>query len=267
MQRNFAEVGNEYRLANRVYSTVAIGPDLILNPDHFNTIIDEIINYPIDGVYLIYQHPINEYLINEDFLFVLLDAILSISLSGKEIILGYANHQSIIFYAAGIDKIASGNYRNVRSFDHQNTSERGDEDNLRKSVWYFDGNTFGEYQKPTLDLAYRRRLNHLFGPINNYNQALLSSARPSSIPWGETDAFRNYFFLLYAYCNELTAIPKNLRANFLLEFLIQRRIANQNLANVGFTFGDRGFHNHVESIISALNAFITDRRMDINNLR
>ncbi|MDR3625288.1 MAG: hypothetical protein P4L45_00560 [Ignavibacteriaceae bacterium] len=265
MQRTFAELGNNYRSLHEIYSTLAIGPDLILNPDHFNTIIDEVINYPVDGIYLVFEHPSHDFLLSEEFIYVILDAILSISLSKKKIILGYSNHQSIIFYASGIDYLASGNYRNVRAFDHLNSTDR-DNDNLRKGVWYFDGNTFGEYKIPALGLAFRRNLRNHFGPITNYNSTLLSSNNPTTIPWREPDAFSNYFDLLNHYCSEINNIIKNQRANYLLNFFNSRRDTNQALSNANFNFGDRGFNNHIEGTIAALEAFIRDRSSDIINL-
>lgn len=265
MQRTFSEIGNNFRPNREVYSTLAIGPDLILNPDHFNTIIDELINYPVDGVYLVYEHPANEFLLNEDFIYTLLDAILSISLSNKKILVGYSNHQSFVFYAAGIDFLATGNFRNVRSFDHLNSKDRGNED-LRKGIWYFDGNTFGEYKIPALGLAFIRNLQNHFGPITDFNRALLTSGNPPSIRWQERDAFNNYLDLLYNYCLEINSIPKNQRADYLLNYFASRRDANIRLSSERFNFGDRGFNNHIEDTISALEAFMNDRRSDIPNL-
>ena len=265
MQHKFAEIGNGYRSNHKVYSSVAIGPDIILNSDNFNTVIDELINYPVDGIYLVYEHPSNEFLINEEFVYVLLNAILSISLSNKKILLGYGNHQSLIFFASGIDHLASGNYRNVRGFDHLNSTDR-DNENLRKGIWYFDGNTFGEYKIPALGLAFRRNLRDHFGPVTNYNSNLLSSSNPTSVPWGESDAFTNYLDLMFLYSSGLSNIPKKQRANYLKEFFNLRRTANEALIQERFNFGDRGFNNYVNSTIDALDAFILDRGSDINNL-
>lgn len=265
MQRSFAEIGNNHRPNKEVYSTVAIGPDLILNSDHFNTVIDEVVNYPVDGIYFVYEHPVNEYLLNEEFIYVILDALLSISLSNKKILLGYSNHQSIVLYASGVDYLSSGNYRNVRGFDHLNSTDR-DNDNLRKGIWYFDGNTFGEYKIPALGLAFRRNLRNHFGPQTNYNRTLLTSNNPAAIPWREPDAFNNYLDLLHRYCGDINSIPKNQRAEYLLNFLISRRDANIALGNDGFNFGDRGFNDHIDGTIAALEAFMSDRNLDIMNL-
>ena len=264
MQRTFADIGREYREEYEVYSTLSLGPDLILNSDHFNSILDETINYPVDGVYIIYEHQVRQEMLNEEFLYVMLSAILSLSLSGKKIILGYGNQQSSIFYAAGADYLASGNYRNVRSFDHTNLMEQDSE--RRKSVWYFDGYSFGEYKIPTLSLAFRRGLRDNFGPITNYNMQLLSAANPTLAGWREPDSFRNYFDQLYQLCNMLSGLPKNARALRLVRVFSDIQTTIERLTSRGFNFGERGFNGVINATQAALSAFITDRGTDIQNL-
>ncbi len=264
MHHEFAHIGSSTS-GHVTYSTIAVGPDVILNPDNFNTILDEVINYPIDGIYFIFEHPNDDFLLNEEFIYVVLDGILSTVLSNKRVILGYANQQSLVFAAAGVDCIASGNYRNVRSFDHLNSSDR-DTDIIRKGIWYFDGNTFGEYKVPALSLAFRRGLQHLFGPSTVFTIDLLSSSVPTSIVWREPDAFGHYLELMYQYCQEVYAVPKNQRAQYLLEFFQRRRESNDGLASRGFSFGDRGFNNAVSATLSALDSLISDRGDDLANL-
>ena len=63
-----------------VLSTIAIGPDVILSQDSFGSLVDEVINYPVTGVYFVFEHPRNSYYLDEEFLYILLDAFLSLSL-------------------------------------------------------------------------------------------------------------------------------------------------------------------------------------------
>jgi hypothetical protein len=264
MHYQFSQIGSNYKNL-QIYSTIALGPDVILNNDQFSSVIDEIINYPVDGIYFLFEHPVNEYFINEEFLYVLLDSLLSLSLSGKKILVGYANQQSLALAAAGIDYIASGNYRNVRSFDHVNTKDRDDE-NLRKGIWYFDGNTFGEYKIPALGLAFRRNLKKHFGPITEYSEPLLISDRPTAVAWPEKYSFLHYLHSMYNYSYSIFSNAKKDRYNFILNFFNDINNKNSSLANLGFNFGDRGFNNQVVSTISALELFVQDRKEDIKNL-
>ncbi len=264
MHYQFAQISADYN-ENKIYATIALGPDIILNPDQFSSIVDEILNYPVYGIYFIFEHPTNEYFLNEDFLYVLLDAFLSISLSGKKIMVGYSTQQSLVLAASGVDSIASGNYRNVRSFDHLNTTDR-DNENLRKGIWYFDGNTFGEYKIPSLDLAFRRNLRDHFGPVTTYCEDLLHSTRPTAIAWPEKYAFCHYLHLMHEYTQLIFSNDKSDRGNYLIEFLNKIKENNSNLNKAGFSFGDRGFNNHIVSTISALELIMNDRASDIKSL-
>ncbi|GAB4333345.1 MAG: hypothetical protein Kow0037_11630 [Calditrichia bacterium] len=262
----FAQIGSNYSSdKNRIFSSIVLGPDVILNLEQYNSIIDEIVNYPTDGIYFIFEHPDNSYFLDEEFLYILLDSLLSVSLSNKKIILGYANQQLIALAASGTDYIASGNYRNVRVFDHLNTKDR-DDDNLRKGIWYFDGNTFGEYKIAALSLAFRRNLRNYFGPITEFTEELLNSDRPTSIAWPERFSFLHYLHLMYIYIKQVYSIPKNKRVNYLIEFFKEIKNNNDKLQNAGFNFGDRGFNLHVNSTLSALELFHKDRKIDIESL-
>lgn len=263
MHYDFAQFGKNTN-GYEIFSTIALGPDVILNSQQFNSLIDEIVNYPVDGIYFVYEHPANNFLIDEDFLYVLLDGLLSISRSGKKVVIGYSNQQSLILAAAGIDFIASGNFRNVRSFDHLNTKDR--DEIKRKAIWYFDGNTFGEYKKPALNLAFRRNLRNHFGPKTKFSEELLSSEQPADIQWPEKFAFCHYLHLMHSYVNDVFSYEKKDRGKFLLDFFQKVKENNLSLSIAGFNFGDRGFNNHIDSSIAALELFLKDRIEDINNL-
>lgn len=265
MQHSFAQLKHEYENLT-MYSTIALGPDVILNDNDFNTIIDETINYPTDGVYLLFEHPNNSFLIeDEEFIYVLLDACLSLSLASKSIINGYSNQQSIVFASAGVENIASGNYRNVRCFDHLNFSER-DTEGWQRRAWYFDGNTFGEYTTQQLSLAYRRELSEYFGPPSDYTNNLLSSERPGDVRLQERDAFFHYFEIMKSICNDIVHVQRNERAHYILNLLNTIDENNRELITRGFNPGERGFPRACRASLDALNAFIMDRSTDINQL-
>ena len=92
MHYKFAQIGSEYSNTDiEIYSSIVIGPDVVLNSEQFNSVIDEVVNYPVDGIYFIFEHPANSYFFDEEFLYILLDSLLSVALSNKKIILGYSN--------------------------------------------------------------------------------------------------------------------------------------------------------------------------------
>lgn len=266
MQYKIAETGSSEVTDRNVFTTLALGPDVILNQDNFDTVIDELINYPVQGVYFVFEHPNNEFLINNElFLYAILDSTLSIVLSGKEVIVGYANQQSLIFAASGIETIASGNYRNVRSFDHMLFSSQ-DTEGWQRNIWYFDGNTLGEYQPPKLSLAFRRGLASYFGPSTSHSKRLLEATNPANVPWREPEAFRHYLELIKNLWTKFEKFPKNQRAYEVKIFLEEIREHNNKLREKGFNPGERGFYSAIESTIDALDAFMKDRKSDIENL-
>ena len=117
MHRLFADTAADMGLNRPVYATVALGPDVLRDAASINAILDEVTSYPVQGIYFLYRTPNDEYLsTDEGFLVNLMIAFLSLTLAGKEVIVGYASQQDLLFAAAGVQTIASGNYRNVRSF-------------------------------------------------------------------------------------------------------------------------------------------------------
>lgn len=266
MQYKFAETASTVVSDKDIFSTLALGADAILNREGFDTVIDELINFPIQGVYFVFEHPDNRFLIdNEDFIYAILDATLSINLSGKSVIIGYSNQQSLIFAASGVELIASGNYRNVRIFDHNIFSSK-ETGGWQKNVWYFDGNSLGEYQKPRLSLAFKRGLSSHFGPLTSYSKNLLESDNPANVLWGEHYAFRHYLEMINDLWIQLEEISKNQRYNAIKDFLIKIKNNNEKLIEKRFNLGERGFHNVIEPTINALDAFIYERKIDIESL-
>ncbi|MCL5406431.1 MAG: hypothetical protein M1398_06905 [Deltaproteobacteria bacterium] len=195
MHANFAQAASDMGLGIPIYSTVALGPDLISDAASFDAIINEVVDYPVDGIYCLYHSP--SFLYDSDLFFMnLLSGFLSLSLANKQIILGYANQQDLLFAAAGVETIATGNYRNVRAFDPAIFDE--EEDSQRqKATWYYDGQSLCEFRPQQLGLAYQRLgMRGFFGPESQYSRSLLQSPNPASVRWPEPMAFKHYITVL-----------------------------------------------------------------------
>ncbi len=263
---NFAETARSLKAGIPIYSTVALGPDVILNEELFNSALDEITAYHVDGIYFVFRHPADSFLLqDENILYNLLNGLLSIRLSGKDLILGYSNQQSLIFAAAGVKTIASGNFRNTRYFD-PDIFDVQEETDQQRAVWYYDADTLSEFRTRSLSLAFRRRLQHMFGPICEYCRPLLESTDPASIRWTEPSAFRHF---LYELRRQWLALASKSAASTIkkLTVLIETAGANlHNLASKGFHLGDRSFNQAVGPSLSALRAFDVDQRADLRRL-
>jgi len=102
-QASFAEAGAEHCTDKPLYSTIAIGPDVVRNRHLMDSLIDEALNYPVGGFYVLLRPPNDSFLVaDEDYLYAVLDGLLSLREAGKEVILGYANQQALLLAAVGV---------------------------------------------------------------------------------------------------------------------------------------------------------------------
>lgn len=212
MHRLFADTADQARVGRKVYSTVALGPDLIADRPSLDAVLNEVTAYPVDGVYLLYRPAEGEYLTtSQPFLLGLLDLGLSLSLAGKDVIVGYANQQDLVLGAVGVKTIASGNYRNVRRFDPTNFQPSGDAVKNR-ATWYYDGRSLSEFRQDDLTVAYQRLgLQGQFGPSTVHAEAILSAANPATVPWPEADSFKHYLTVLRDQWHSFAATPRATR--------------------------------------------------------
>lgn len=257
MHANFSQLGEDIDLP--VYATVALGPDLICDTESFDAIMSEVVDYPVDGVYFLYHSPRDAFLCNDDlFLMNLLSGLLSLSLANKKIILGYANQQDLLFAAAGAETIATGNYRNVRSFNPIIFNEE-EETERQRATWYYDGQSLCEFRLQQLGLAYQRLgMRGAFGPESQYSLDMLQSPNPAAMRWAEPNAFKHYITVLRDQWLSFGSIDKNHRHQ-----AIQRQY--QSVQECLTSYRDRGMQlvdraadtvNALPSWMSALGSFV-----------
>lgn len=271
MQEIFVNSSLMHKGNKKAYLTLALGPDVVLNKDAFDELIGNCVNYQVDGYYIVLKSPNDQYLVdNEDYIYTLLDAFLSLKVAGKEIILGYANQQSMIYSAVGVDCIASGNFRNVRSFDPDIFADIDDEEDdgiLRRGTWYYDGSSLSEFKKEQLSLAYKRNIKN-FGPSCEYCEPLLSSSNPAIVLWKEPSAFKHYLYELRRQWNDLLSNPVGTRIDNVIRLLEDTSAHNKELRERGFKLGSRGFNEGImDSSLSALAAIKKDRGLEITRLK
>ncbi|MGE0539188.1 MAG: hypothetical protein AB7R89_03325 [Dehalococcoidia bacterium] len=269
LQMRIAEAGSRCAAGTPTYMTVAVGPSVVSSESRFDAVLDQVVSYPVDGVYFLVQHPHSRFLIDdENFLYALLDGFLSIRRAGKRILYGYANQQSLLFAAAGVTELASGNFRNTRQFDTTMFMTQDPEDRQR-STWYYDAGTLGEYRPQQLTLGYRRGLRGRFGPECDQCRPLLEAETPANVPWGERDAFHHF---LHELRREWTLFgisgPTGAeRAAVVAEVLAAAIGRAQLLQSDGFMSGQRGFLGPAsDASTGALAAFRQDRARDLSRL-
>lgn len=60
-----ADTANSMGIDRIVYSTVAVGPDVIRDRTAFDRLLNEVVSYPVDGIYFIAQSP-RDFLVNDE---------------------------------------------------------------------------------------------------------------------------------------------------------------------------------------------------------
>ncbi len=267
LQYKLAETARGLGLDRPVYSTVALGPDVVSERQIFDRILNEIVEYPVDGVYVVLNPPSNDFLVTTDlYMYNLLDGFLSLRLAGKDVILGYANQQSLIYAAAGVSGLATGNYRNVRSFDPEMFDVQDTTDVIQRAVWYYDADTLSEYRTTALALAYSRGMAGSFGPLCDYCAPLLNARNPTTVLWREPDAFRHYLTEINRQWLELSAVTPDSRAIYTINGVKNAYNKLATLISNGFNPGLRSFDATFDPTLSALLAFEKDRRPQISLL-
>lgn len=247
-----------------VYSTLALGPDVITTSESLDEITDEAIAWPTDGVYMVFRHPNSDrFLIADDvFLYNLLSALLSLERAGKKVILGYANQQMLIAAAVGIHGLATGNFRNVRQFN-PDMFRPGEGESRSRAVWYYDSASLSEFRTHALALAYRRGMSDLFTSGSPFDEPLLSAPNPASVRWGERAAFRHYLFCMRRQWTILQSHRTYDRVPAVIGMLegVRRRI--DAFGERGFLLGERSFLPALEPSESAVSAVASDRAHDL----
>lgn len=259
MHALFAQTAHEMSLGIPIYSTIALGSDAIRDLPSFEGILNEIVEYPVDGFYFLYRPPAHQYLTSDDlFIINLLTGFLSISLAGKDLLLGYANQQDLIFAAAGVESIATGNFRNVRSFAPE-IFEEDDESEMRRGTWYYDGDSFCEFKLPQLGLAYQRLgMSGSFGPLSAHCIDLLNSPNPATVRWPEPSAFKHFITILRDQWLAFDPVPRNERHNTVSDLIQSRKQNIQQYRSKGLMLTDRSAEAQtaLNTYESALGSFL-----------
>ncbi len=192
-----------------LYATLCLYSETIRNSQAIEALVEYLRPLSVSGFYII-PHPSNsEYIVSDPLWAIgMMKLVACLKLSSKAVIIGYSNHQSLIYALAGADAIASGTYMNTRSFQPSKFKSPRDDDIKQKSTWYYLPNAFSEYKAALLDVAMNRGFLSLFVPqgafANEYSAMLFGGAQPSSTNYRERNSFLHYLHCLKIQCEMLT---------------------------------------------------------------
>jgi hypothetical protein len=209
LQGHLAEVSRQEAKGRPLLATVALSDSSIRADAEVEAVIEEAASWDVDGFYVVAESP-NEYLVADPvWLGNVLLLVSGLALHRKPVLVGYANHQLLCLAAARADAIASGTWLNVRAFPIDKFYQPGEDEESRRTNWYYCPQSLSEYKLPTLDLAKRVGLLPLMksDPAlgSTWADALFTGPDPSTVDWRERDAFRHYLTCLRAQCTQLSA--------------------------------------------------------------
>lgn len=211
VQRAIADQARVVASGQRTLLTIALGKDVLSEDTQIESIIQSAENWDVDGVYIVCEHPERYYLVDKPIWVAnLLSLVAGIKRQGKEVVVGYANHQMLPLVLAKCDAIAAGNFLNVRWFQPEHFETTESDDPSRRTTWFYCPQVLSEFKVTYLDVAHRAGiLGRLATPTqmaNEYSSVLFGGAMPSSTNYKEGDSFKHYLHCLRIQC-ELASKP------------------------------------------------------------
>lgn len=205
IQGKIASQARQVASGQRLLLTVALGKDVLTDDSQVESITQYADHWDVDGVYIVCEHPERHYLIdNPIWLANLLSLVAGIKRLGKEVIVGYANHQMLPLALAKCDAIASGNFLNVRWFQPEHFETTDNDDISQRTKWYYCPQALSEFKVAYLDVARRAKILDRLAPppsmANQYSNVLFGGAMPSSTNYSERNSFKHYLHCLKIQC-------------------------------------------------------------------
>lgn len=189
--------------------TVALSYDALRNEQQVQTLLDAIRVWDVPTIYLVCAHPDGEYLVTDAvWLANCADVIAGARILGKQVIVGYCNHQMLISACAAATAIVSGTWMNVRSFNEGKFKLQDDDEIKQRTTWYYAPHLFSEYKISFLDLAKKNglleKLRTSEGFSSAYAEELFTAPQPSLANFTEQQAFRHYLHCLRYQAGHVT---------------------------------------------------------------
>lgn len=186
-----------------IVTTVALTAEAIGHVDDIEALISAAETWSASSIYLVCEHPGGSYLVDDPtWLANLLDLVAGLTLCGKKVTVGYANHQLLALACAGAQNLASGTWMNVRSFPPDKFKELLDEEMRQRKTWYYAPSVLSEFGIPYLDIAKRQGVMNLLAVppemSDEFAAPLFGTVQPTSISWSEQFAFRHYLCSLHS---------------------------------------------------------------------
>jgi len=240
-------------------ATICLSGEAMRFEDQIEMVINSAEKWDVDGLYVVPEHPVAQYLVDDPmWLANLLVLCSGLKLQGKSVVVGYSNHQMLCLAAAKVDAIASGTWLNVRSFSTAKFQDPGEDEISRRVKWYYCPHTLSEYKITFLDMAFRAGiLDQLRADVtleSDYADILFAGAQPTTTDYSEQQSHRHYLQCLYRQC--LASAQKSFKETVEehLRLLDSAESAINDFHRRGVRGQDRDFGNIIDVNRSALAA-------------
>lgn len=240
-----------------LYSTIALNADSMRNTSGIQEVLAEFETMGVEGAYLLFEHPNGDYIVQDPvWLANAMELAAGLRLLGLAVVVGYANHQLLCLAAASVNAIASGTWLNVRTFSPDRFRAPDEDDHKRKTVWYYDPSSLSEYKLPFLDAALRVGVLSGMAPPpaygSTYAALLFSGVQPSSVGFGEQDAFRHYLQCMMHQSGAARGATFDATISSLRRMLDSAERQAESLEKGGVLAGARKFSDGFDPVRSAL---------------
>lgn len=207
--------------------------------------------------YVVVEHPNQSYRVHDPvWLANLLELTTGLKLHSRRVIVGYCQHQALILAAAAVDVVTSGTWMNVRSFVPGKFVTALQDEIAQRQTWYFCARSMSEYTIPYLDIAYRAGLLDDMAPQAplpvEFAALLFRGTLPTSVEWGEAQAFRHYLATLRTMARGARQSTFQTTVDSHLAFLDSAETLDESLRRAGILAGTRDFHGVFDAHRSAL---------------
>ncbi len=201
--------GRRHFSGEPLLATIALSDEAVADEAQMEAVIERAAEWEVNGFYVIAETP-SSYLVEDpNWLANLLILASGLKLLRKPVLVGYCNHQMLCLAAANVDIVASGTWLNVRAFPTDKFYTPTEDEVSRRTTWYYCPQALSEYTLPFLDIAMRNGVLDAMRPEPSlgsiYAKALFGGAAPSTVMWGEQNAFRHYLTCLRKQCAMVTA--------------------------------------------------------------
>lgn len=240
-------------------ATVAMSSDAMNDEAQIEAVIERAKTWNVQGFYVVAETP-TPYLVDAPIWLADLMLLTSgLKLLDRDVIVGYANHQLLCLAAAGVDTIASGTWLNVRAFPPEKFYAVDEDQISRRAIWYYCPHALSEYKLQFLDIAQRAGTLGAMAPHAShgslYAAPLFAGPQPSTVNWGEQNAFRHYLTCLRAQVRDSRAVTFDATLDAHRQLLSTAETALVNFRANGVFGQDREFSNYVDVNRSALTLF------------